>query len=439
MAWQHGSRARATVSMGIRQRLRRAACLCGALGLALAPVTAAADGELSALVAAARSRNPQIDALQAQIRALEAKTRQAGAWQDPKLQLAYQNAPVDSFALGREPMTAVVIGLEQTVPWFGKTEERQRVVRHSGEAKRYELEEKRNELSALVKAAYYRLALSRQLRALTRDHVALVEQLLAAVRAKYEVGRTEQQNLLRLQVLRDRLADDIEDFERQERQLTAAINATLDRPVDTAIGTPDTLALRPPSQELAELKSRALAKRPALKQLSANARMYQSATELAEHEAAPDPTFFAAYALRTPLPGGNPGRDLVSLGVRVPLPLFYSSNFGARASEARAQASAVEASRRALLTAIAGELADALAVWERAARKLETYRTKLLPEAHQTLDATFANYRVDRADFTSLYEAEIEVLGFEKTVRTAAVDGLIARTSVERLVGETLP
>jgi len=94
-----------------------------------------------------------------------------------------------------------------------------------------------------VKQAYYRLALARQIKKITEEHVTLIEQLIDAVRIKYEVGRSAQSDLLRLEILRDRLKDSIEDFDRQDRELTAAINATLHRAVATKIITPKRFAL----------------------------------------------------------------------------------------------------------------------------------------------------------------------------------------------------
>ncbi len=387
----------------------------------------------------ALKENPQLSAIEAQIAALEHKATQAGAWQNPKLQVAYQNAPIDSLALGVEPMTMVSFRLEQTVPFFGKTSERRGVVRKETEAKRWQLEEKRNQLRAMVKTAYYQLALARHLKKLTDDHIDLVEQLIDAVRIKYEVGKAEQESLLRLQVLDGRLKDDLEDFTRRDRELTAAINAALHRNPGVAVTTPASLSLSPPSVSIAELEAKAVEARPALKELQATAEMQRNAAKLAEYEAVPDPTFFAAYGIRSPLPNGNPGRDLVSFGVGVPLPLFYGSRNAAQAGQAREQARAAEANKSALFDAIDADLESELAAWSRAAEKVNTYRDKLVPEAHRTLDATFSSYQVGRADFLSLYEAELDLLSFEKVIRTATVAGLVAQATVEKIVGKAVP
>jgi outer membrane protein TolC len=379
-----------------------------------------------------------LDALSLQIEALRYKATQAGAWSDPTISFAYQNVPWDSFALDQEPMSMVLFRIEQTVPFFGKTGKREAVVIDEAQAKRWQLEERKSQLRALVKQAYLRLALARQIKKITKEHISLIEQLIDAVRIKYEVGRAAQSDLLRLEVLRDRLKDSIEDFDRQDRELTASINATLHRAVTTNILTPETFALTGPAHSIKELKKMALVSRPQLKQLKALAKMHRSAADLAATEAIPDPAFFASYALRSELEAGGAGRDLITLGVGIPLPLFYSSRYGARAQEATASARATDAQRTALLDTISGGLGEALAGWQRAFDQVNRYKDQLVPGAHKALDATFSSYQVDRADFSSLYEAELELLNFEGTIRIAVVQGLLAQTRIEQLIGRKL-
>jgi cobalt-zinc-cadmium efflux system outer membrane protein len=407
----------------------------------LGAAVAAADEAVSLrrLTGLAVEHNPEIESLRAQAAALRGKVEQAGAWKNPRLTFAYQNVPWDSFSLGEEPMSMMLFRLEQTVPFPGKPGKREKVVQKEAEAKNWEIEERRSQLRALVKRAYYELSLSRQLEKLTDKHVSLIEQLIDAVRVKYEVGRAPQRDLLRLEVLRDRLKDDLSDFRARDRTLTAAINAAVHRRSSTPVATPAELGLAAPAKTVDDYRALAAKNRPLLKQLGASAAMHRSEAELSRYEAAPDLTFFAAYGLRTDLPGDNTGRDLVTLGLSLPLPVFYGSNYGARADRAGAQALSYHERRKAARDRIEGGLAEALAAWTRAAEKQAHYRDTLVPAARRALDATLSDYQVDRADFLSLYEAERELLGFEMVIRRAAVEGLVARATIEMLTGKELP
>ena len=400
---------------------------------------AAKPDSLDALVETALARNPQLDAIEARVRALEHRTTRAKAWKDPRLVVAYQNVPIDSFSLGREPMSMAVLRLEQTIPFFGKTKKRGAVFSKAADDQRWALAERKVQLRGLVKRAYYQLGLARQLQQITAKHVELVEQLLDAVRVKYEVGRAPQHTVLRLQVLRDRLKDDLEVFDRQAKGLAAVLNEALHRDPGTAIRTPEEFLLPGPPANLDQLSDLAQAHRPALRQLEARATMHRLTGKLARSEATPDVTVFVGYGLRTDLPGDAQGRDLVTIGFSVPIPLFHDSNYGAQARESSALARAVDSDRAALTDEIRSGLADALASWHRAVSKAATYQDTLVPAAQRTLDATFSSYQVDRADFLSLYEAEVDLLTFERTIRRAAVEGLVAIANIETLVGKELP
>jgi len=409
--------------------------------LPLSERAAGADepNELDALVALALDRNPELDAIEEQIQALEHRADKARAWKDPRLTLAYQNVPWDSFLLGREPMSMASIRLEQTIPWFGKTKKRGAVASEAADGQRWALAERKVQLRALVERTYYQLGLARQLKAITREHIDLVGQLIDVVRAKYEVGKAEQHSVLRLQVLSDRLTDDLEDFDRQDRELTALINQVLHRSPETAIATPDEFQLAQPSLSAKELAALAPENRPALREIASTAAMHRRGADLATAEATPDVTLFAGYGLRTELPSGAGGRDLVTVGVSIPLSIFHKSRYRAESREYRAQARASDARAESLKDAIDSGLVDQLATWRRSASKVATYRDTLVPGAQRTLDATRSSYQVDRAEFVSLFDAEVDLLDFERAIRRATVAGLIAIANVELLVGKELP
>ena len=80
----------------------------------------------------------------------------------------------------------------------------------------------------------------------------LVSDFVEVVRAKNEAGIAAQHELLRLRVLVGQLRDDLKNFDQDEQSLTATINATLHRAIDTPVPTPERLPLRPPGLTLGE-------------------------------------------------------------------------------------------------------------------------------------------------------------------------------------------
>lgn len=394
------------------------------------------DAVLNALVREALDKNPQLDALQAQIQALKSKQRWVASWKDPKMALSYLNLPLDALLVNPEPTSVLNLRVEQTIPWLGKTEARAGVIRQQAELSRWQLAEQRVQLRALVKRSYYQLALLRQLKGMTQKHINLVKQLIVTVRSKYEQGKASQHELLRLGLLRDRLSDDLQDFDRDAQRLQALINASLHRAEKQAIATPDDFPLiAAPDHTLPELEKTALEQRPLLKALAQRESSLRAAAELSELEIVPDLTVFAAYGLRPRLAAGQPGQHLLSFGLAAPLPVFADNSYGAKRDESLARARSSASERLARIDQIRSGLDASLADWQRARSKAQTYNAQLIPAAQQTLDATLASYQVERASFLDLFNAELELLNFEKSLRTARVKALLAKTQIETLTG----
>jgi cobalt-zinc-cadmium efflux system outer membrane protein len=378
--------------------------------------------------------NPSIQAITDRVGALEQKVRQAGAWMDPSISAEYSNVPVDDPVLGQHAMSGVQLMLKQTFFWPGKVDAREEEARDRVRQEQLSLAEQRVELRATVKRAYYRLALTRQLRDVTRDNVQLASDFIDVVRAKVEAGLAAQHELLRLRVLEGRLQDDLKSFDRDEVSLTAAINATLHRAIDTPIPTPAQTHVEEPSKDAAALAQLAERDRPLLQRYAAERETYLASARRAKREGYPDLTLWAGYRVRTRA-GGDPGRDFASVGLSLPLPLSYDARWGSERRNCEKLADATAQNRVAALDEIRGRLGQIVADWKRSVQEAHTYRKDLIPGARLSLDATYASYRVGRADFASLFQAEIELLNFERTARMAETAAAQARVDAEAMVG----
>ncbi len=386
------------------------------------------------LARAAVEANPGITASRSRIRALQEQVVHAGAWNDPTFSAEYSNMPIDAWVPGHHAMSGIQLTLKQTFYWPGKIRAREDEAEGQVREQQATLAEQKVQLRASVKRAYYRLALTRQLRDVTRAHIRLVGEFIDVIRIKNAAGTASQHQLLQLQVLADKLEDDLGDFDQDEQSLTAAINAALDRPAGVSVPTPERIAVPEPSADVDALVRQAQQVRPLLQRYRATADVERAASRRAAREGYPDITLWAGYRARVKA-GTDPGTDFVSFGVAVPLPLFYDSRWGAQRRQHEELALAATQQGAAETDTIRGELGKVLAGWRRSAREARTYRDKLTPEARLALDATFAAYKVDRTDFASLFQAEVQLLDFERTTRVAEASSAMARVDAEALVG----
>jgi len=378
--------------------------------------------------------NPSVSAIESRVSALREQVTAAGAWMDPTVSAEYSSMPIDNPVPGHHPMSGIQFMLKQTFYWPGKIGAREHEARSRVRENELALDEQKVKLRAEVRRAYYRLALARQLRVLVKEHADLVKQFLVIVRAKSEAGLVGQHEILRLRVLAAQLEDDIKSFDEDEQALTSTINATLHRPLSTPIPTPKQTVVPKPATDAHALARRALRERPLLKRYAAQAETYRAAARRAKREGYPDITLWAGYRIRTRA-GADPGTDFVSLGVSVPLPFSYDGRWGSEQRRNDKLADATAQERAAELDRMRGDLGKLVAVWKRAAQEARTYRKDLTPSARLTLEATFASYQVDRADFASLFQAELQLLNFERTTRMAESAAAEARVEVEAIVG----
>ncbi len=390
-----------------------------------------------ALAELAVKKNPGITAIKSRVSALEQRIRGAGAWLDPKVAIEYSNIPIDSWILGDHGMSGLQFKLQQTFFFPGKVGLREEVARGEVRQERLLIEERKVQLRATVKRAYYSLTMIRHLKEVTQGHIKLVDQFIDVVRVKYEVGKVGQHDLLRLMVLKDKLKDDLKSFDQEDQALTATINATLHRAVSIPIETPERISEATPRHTIEQLTIDAERSRPLLRWYLEQARTRRAVAKQTAREGHPDLTAWIGYRVRIKATTDK-GTDFFSAGLSLPIPLFNDRRWGSKEREHHARAEAAESEMKAELDRIRGALGRRIAAWKRATQEAKTYRDELMPAAHRTLDATFAAYQVDRADFASLFQAEILLLDFERSIRRAEATAALSRVEIEALTGNQI-
>jgi outer membrane protein TolC len=379
--------------------------------------------------------NPSLEALRARTAELDALAGAAGSWSDPVVGVEYSNAPVDSFSLGDHPMSALQLQAQQTIPPWGWSGLREEVAASRVHASEHALAEAQSQLRRQVFELFWELTLSRMLEKVTREHVARTEELLEAVRARYETGAAGQHQLLRLGVLRDRLRDDLGNSLRADHVLSAALSRALARGAERSFATPPQLDPKPVGGSVSEWLDLAREERPELKRLEEAIRTAEKAAELARVEGRPDVTVWMKYRARsidTPL---DDGTDQISAGFSIPIPWGSAKRSRAERAAQRQAARAGRALLAAELDRTESELTAIHARWTRAFEQAVEYRDNLTRDARATLETSLSDYTVGRADFSTLFEAEVALLDLERTLLSATVQTHIQAAAADATIG----
>jgi outer membrane protein TolC len=382
--------------------------------------------------------NPGLEALRARVSELDALAGAAGTWSDPVVGVEYSNALVDSFSLSDHPMSALQLQAQQTIPPWGWSGLRGKVAASRTLTSEHALAEAKSQLRREVFELFWKLTLSRMLEEVTREHIARTEELLEAVRARYETGAAGQHQLLRLGVLRDRLRDDLGDFVRADSVLSAGLSRALSRDAERSFATPPDLDPKPVSGSVSDWLALARKERPELRRLEESIRTAETTAELARVDGRPDVTVWMKYRVRTIDTPLDDGTDQISAGFSIPIP--WGSGKRSRAERA-AQLQVARAGRARLvaeLDRIESDLTAIHARWTRAFEQAVEYRDKLGPDARTTLEASYSDYSVDRADFAALFEAEVALLDLERTLLISMAETRIQAAEVDATIG-TVP
>ena len=390
-------------------------------------------GELAALAVEA---NPEIAMLRHQIDALKEQEKASVVWKDPVVMVEYSNIPWESPSLGEHPMSGVQFRLQQTFPFPGKNDRRQAVAEAQVDLKRFEVEELKNQLAAKVKQFYWRLSLVQRRTEIRNKHIGIVERLLEAVQAKYASGSANQQDILKLHVLKEKLTDEIQDLRQSGRELKAMINSALHRNIVTPIEVNEEIPLIRCTATLDQLIQLAEKERVLLKFWKKKAQAERLAAEKELYEGRPDITLWTGYRLRKE-GDMDKGDDFFSVGLSVPIPIDYTDRYDAKRRACLADSLASEEKYNLVLDEISFAIEKSLSKWERSCDKVKTYKEQLIPEAEATLEAALSAWQVGRTEFSSLYQAELQLLNFEEAVIVARAQTVLMSLEVELLAGES--
>ncbi|MEQ9398937.1 MAG: TolC family protein [Longimicrobiales bacterium] len=412
---------------------------------------------LAALLAEAEANNREIAAAVKAADAASARIPQAGAPPDPMVGIGFMNVPVAD-PLGSDMMTMTQVQVATVLPWPGKLGLREDVARLRADAAVWEVERVRDRVTAEVKQNYYRIYFVDRALAVTERNEGLMEDFARLTSARYGVGRGAQPDVLKAQVERTRLADQLVTLRRQREGAVARLNALLARPTETPVQAtefPDDVRVAAltgdaggpsfaasalsglvPAEEIdlslpstAELQALALENSPTIRALRSRVTAQETTVSLAEAAVLPDLSVSAGYSRRAGL------GDFFSVMVSAPVPVFS----GRKQDQAVVEEGAVLGGRRADLMAVIddlnAEIASRRAELRRAREQLLLLDEGILPQARTGLESATAAYQVGNVDFLTLLDAQVTLYRHELDYHRLLADFADNLAALERAVG----
>jgi outer membrane protein TolC len=391
--------------------------------------------QLPDLVATAVANNPELKSSRARWQMFVSKARQAASLEDPmfmfKLQSLLAREPF-SFG-GKDPATAKVIGISQLLPFWGKRGIKEEIANYEAESYRWTIEERKVELTRMVKETWYQLyAIDKTLELLDKN-VKILADFIVIAESRYSVGQGVQQDIFKAGLEKSKILEMQITLQQQRKSLAANLNYLLYRPTDTVVNVIADFELPKVSHTAEQLNELAYEKRPQIKSIIMTSNKGMASHRLAQKDFFPDFNLSFEYMFRETT-ANDPGYNMFTVGVTFNLPVQLERR-RAMLAESSSESNMALEELNALKNSISYTISDALAQMQRREKLIELYKGGIIPQAEQSLESSVISYRVGKVDFLTLLDGQISLLNYERELYASKAEYMIQLARLEAAAG----
>ncbi len=413
---------------------------CVATTVSIGPVLAQGDAlgaSVQGLLAYARTRSPEVSAMQQEADAAAQRVYPAGAWPDPVLRVELMN--INNYGTDAAPsllpwrVGETKYTLMQTLPGWGKRELRRDVAAADATQATARSAAAWVDLAARIKAAFAELYRAVGRERLTREVLDLMSRLEQIAQARYAGGLVAQQDAIRAQLELTAMRSELIALDAEKHQLRARLNTLLARASDAALADPQQLRALPElaTSDATALAARAQANNPLLQVEQSRLAGALKSRELTWRNRYPDfQVGVAPSQMRSRITSW-------ALMFEMNIPLQQETR-RAQEREAEAMVSAARSRAEALSLQVLGELAGQLAALSAARQTESLIRTQMLAQSELTLQSALAAYESGKVDFATLLDAQRQIRQARQSLLQTQVEAQLRLAEIERIVGEDL-
>ena len=377
------------------------------------------------------ARNPELVAARKQWEAATTRIAQARSLDDPILSVQLWNVP-QPFKATQADNT--IFGLSQNLPFPGKLALKGDVATRSAEMTEQMLRAKERELVVRLKQAYYDLFLAQKAVQIHHEQVELLRQFVTIANAKFRGGMGSQADVLKAQVELSLLFQHLPVLEQRRKTTEAMLNTLLDRNPASPLGLAEEPAHLPFTHPADDLHSLALNERPEIKAAELDVQRSEQSRALAQRQYYPD--FNVAFQ-RFQNYQANDGFGAY-VAMTIPFAFWTKPKYDAGVQEAEAAVSVAQAQQHTVENMTRFQINDLLAKLRATDQMATLYRTTILPQAEQSLEAARVGYRAGKGGFLDLIDTQRAWRGFQLEYFKALVDHQYRLAELEQIVGITL-
>jgi outer membrane protein TolC len=377
-------------------------------------------------------RDPSVREIESKRSAFQELAVAGAQLPDPMLRMGFMSLPTDTFHLGQEPMTQVVVGVSQKFPRGKSRSLRSEQLMEQAAVLDEGVRDQRLIARLRVREHYLEVVKQLHLARINADARKAFSDLVEITEDYYATGQAQQQDVLRASVelarVEDRATRIAQDEDRARAQLAAWIGSAAHREVEE-----DWPQLPAPASP--DLVERELPEHPRIAALQRQILAAETGVELADQRYKPEFGVDLSYGGRGGTnPDGSARTDLFSVMLVMDLPLFHGNRQDRYKAASVARSSAAQFRRDDVLRQMGSELELHAATLNRQSERRRLFEETLLPEAEFNAEAAFEAYQAALKDLTTLMRARITEL--ELRLDYAALRAELLKTQARLLYFE---
>ncbi|MEP7151979.1 MAG: TolC family protein [Nitrospira sp.] len=391
--------------------------------------------ELPGLIAEALTRNPEIQAAHQQWEVARERVPQARTLPDPTFGVQLWNIPQNgNFITSPGRTQNTILTLSQKFPFPGKLPLNAEVASRVAGIREQGIRAKERDVVARLKQAYYELYLAHKEIDVHHDQIDVVQQLYEVTKAKFRAGQGTQVDVLKAQVELSDLYRRMPVLDQRRETAGAKVNTIVNRDPRMPLARPRDPALAAPEQPIEALERLAETARPELQAASLTIEWSQQARAYAERQYYPD---FEIGVQRFQNSQAVDGFGAIGT-MSIPFSFWTKGKYDAGVREAKAAEAAARAELQTWQNLTRYQIAELLAKVRAQQQVVDLYRTTILPQSEQNMDAARAGYRTGRNGFLDVLEAERALLEFRLAYFRGLTERELQFAVLEQVVGTAL-
>ena len=390
-------------------------------GQGLAATQLPEDATLDDFLAYAAENSPALKAAVSQWEAAASVGAQARSLRDPVLSLSIAQM---------EQRTTV--GLSQMLPLFGKRALEGEVADELAAAAERGVDAVLFSVYSRVVVAYSDYVFAHRTLENLEENLALLRQLEQVMLARYRADDAPFADLVRAQVERGRLEDEVRSWQDRLQADGASLNAAIGRTADSTLPELGPLQAQAVTLDGDEVLAGVRESNPDLASIRHKVAAAELGIDLSRKAYYPD-LGLGLELMRS----SEMNRNGVGAMVSVNLPI-WRGRLRAGVQEAEARHDAVQAQEEEAANLLEARARGALFRFNDALRKAALYQDELIPQARLSQEATEAAYSAGSATYQDLIESYRTVLSFELVFARALTDQVRYLGELEMYMGRRL-